>query len=236
MRGILFSALLSALVGSLLLGGLREAVAAPVRGKVTLPKAEASGRRFRGYWRIENGIVPTASASRAGDTVVVLTDVKGPVQPARTVTVDIQGLRAAPSTVVVGPGSVVEFKNSDGMAHDLSIPEKPDLMPVQRLAPGALRRQRFANPGGFAVKDAEYPHIVVSVLVVASAHFAQVDEKGTFRIPDAPAGKATLKVWSHGRFVHEQPIDVGASEDLSITVTEAAPIAAEDAPAESTDD
>ena len=46
------------------------------------------------------------------------------------------------------------------------------------------------------------------------------DDKGGFKLPDAPDGKATLKVWSQGRWVHEQEIDVGKSDDLRIKVVE----------------
>jgi hypothetical protein len=103
--------------------------------------------------------------------------------------------------------------------HDLSIPDVTTLMPMERLAPGALRRQKFLTAGGYTIRDAEYPHLVISVLVVASPFHAVVDDKGGFKVPDAPDGKATLKVWSQGRWVHQQEIDVGAkSADLAVAV------------------
>jgi hypothetical protein len=195
------------------------AVAAPVRGTVTLPADLKTGRRLRGHWRIENGIVPLGPPATRGDTVVVLTNVKGTAPPARTVTVDISGYLPQPATVVVGEGSVVELKNNDRVPHDLSIPEVTTLMPMERLAPGALRRQKFLTAGGYTIRDAEYPHLMISVLVVASPFHAVVDDKGGFKVPDAPDGRATLKVWSQGRWVHQQDIDVGAkSADLAITV------------------
>jgi hypothetical protein len=187
-----------------------RAMASPVKGTVVLPQELKSARRFRGYWRIENGIVPTAPLPARGDTVVVLTGVKGAAPAARTVTVDIAGLAATPPTVVLGEGSVVEIKNSDRVAHDLSIPDMTSLMPLERLAPGSLRRQKMLTAGGYAVRDAEYPH------------YAMVDDKGGFKLPDAPDGRATLKVWSQGRWVHEQAVDVGPkSDDLRIKVPQA---------------
>jgi hypothetical protein len=82
-----------------------------------------------------------------------------------------------------------------------------------------LRRQKFSTAGGYTIRDAEYPHLSISVLVVSSPFHAVVDDKGGFRLPDAPDGKATLKVWSQGRWVHQQDIDVGAkSGDLSVAV------------------
>jgi hypothetical protein len=197
------------------------ASAAPVRGAVSMPQELKTARRLRGHWRIENGIVPIGPGASQGDTVVVLTGVKGAPPPARTVTVEVVGFQAQPTTVVVGEGSVVELKNSDRVAHDFSIPEAPTLMAMERLAPGGLRRTKFHAAGGYAIRDAEYPHIVISVLVVGSPYFAPVDEKGAFKLPDVPDGRATLKVWSHGRWVHEQEIEVGPkSGDIAIKVAE----------------
>jgi hypothetical protein len=198
----------------------QRASAAPVRGSVQLPTELKTGRRLRGYWRLENGIVPVSPPANRSETVVLLTGVKGQAPPARTVTVDINGFQAVPWTVVVGEGSVVEFKNSDRVPHDLSLPDLPSLMPLERLAPGALRRQRFLTAGGYAVRDLEHPHLVISVLVTGTPYYDLVDDKGGFRIADAPDGKATLKVWSDGRWVHEQQIEVGARSDgLQIKVT-----------------
>ena len=209
------------LVAVLGMGLTLPAVAAPVRGTVSLPGDLKSPRRHRGYWRLENGIVPVGGTGSRADTVVVLTGVKGQAPPPRTVTVDISGLAAAPPLVVVGEGSVVELKNSDRVPHDLAIPDMPSLMPVERLAPGALRRQKFLASGGYAIRDGEYPHLVISVVVVGSPHFAMPDDKGAFKMPDAPDGKATLKVWSAGRWVHEQEVEVGPkSDDLRIKVVE----------------
>ena len=183
--------------------------AAPVRGTVTLPASLKTGRRHQGYWRIENANLPVQPAPYRGDTAVVLEGLKGAAPPAKTVTVEIAGLQTNPALVVVGPGAVVELKNGDKVPHDLGIPESPNIMPVERLAAGQLRRIRFVEPGGYLVKCADSPHLVLSVLVVSTPHYAIVDDKGAFKIADAPEGKATLKVWARGRWVHDEPIEVG---------------------------
>jgi hypothetical protein len=192
-----------------------RAFASPVRGTVHLPAELKSGRKFRGYWRLENGSVAVAPPANKNETVVVLSGVKGAGQPlpARTVTVDLNGFQAVPWTVVVGEGSVVEFKNSDRVPHDLSLPDLPSLMALERLAPGALRRQRFPISGGYAVRDSEHPHLVISVVVVGAPYFDSTDDRGGFKIADVPDGKATLKVWSGGAWVHEQEIEVGPKSD-----------------------
>lgn len=194
--------------------------AAPVKGTVSLPAAMKSARRHVGYWRLENGNVPIAPAAYRGDTVVVLEGLKGPAPSPKTVTVEISGMQVSTPVVVLGPGSVVEIKNNDKVSHDLGIPDSPKVMPVERLAAGNVRRTRFSEPGGYFVRCGEYPHIAVSVIIVSSPSFAVVEEKGGFKIPEAAEGKGTLRVWSHGRWVHSEPIEVTARPaDLQVKVT-----------------
>jgi plastocyanin len=198
-----------------------RALASPVRGTVTLPAELRAARRHLGYWRVENGNVAIVPAGFRPQTVVVLTGFAGPPPAAKTVTVEISGLQAIPPLIVVGPGSVVEFRNGDRVAHDLGIPDRPGVMAVERLAAGNLRRARFAQPGGYLVRCAEYPHVVVAVLVADGPHVAVVDDKGTFRLPEVPAGKGTLKVWSQGRWVHEEPLEVsGRPLELAVRVAD----------------
>jgi len=196
------------------------AVAAPVKGTVSLPSSLKGGRRHVGYWRLENGNVPIQPAPYRGDTVVVLEGLKGSAPPAKTLTIEIAGMAVSTPVVVVGPGSVVEIKNNDRVAHVLGIADSPNVMPVERLMANQLRRVRFNEPGGYFIRCEEYPHVSLSVIVVSSPHFAIADEKGAFKIPDAPDGKGNLKVWSRGRWVHDEAIEVaGKAVDTVIKVS-----------------
>jgi plastocyanin len=214
--------LLSLLVSSGLLALAPSAAWAVglVRGTVVLPEDLKLGRRFLGHWRVENTTVPVQATPSRGDTVVVLVGPKPQVLTPKNTPVEIVGMQANPSTVVVGEGAVVEFRNSDKVSHDLSVPGRPDIMPPERLSPGAVRKQRFGISGEYLVRCTEYPHIVISVIVTSSPFFAPVDEKGGFKLPDVPEGPATLKVWSNGRWVHEQSVEVTPKgADLTIKVS-----------------
>jgi len=196
-----------------------QSLAATVKGTVSLPADLKTGRRFLGHWRVENTSVPVQHASFRGGTVVVLVGPQYQAVPPKNVSVEISGLQANPAAVVVSEGTVVEFKNSDKVSHDLSTPDAPSVMPPERLGSGTIRKQRFATAGEFLVRCAEYPHIVVSVIVTSSPLFSVVEDKGAFRIEGAPEGHATLKVWSNGSWVHEQEVDVTARGlDLAIKV------------------
>jgi plastocyanin len=196
------------------------ATAGTVKGTVKLPDSARAGRMHQGYWRLENGNVPVRAATGKPTAAVILDGISGVhAPPPKTVTVEISGLDAQPRVVVVGPGSVIEFKNVGKTTHVLSVPSDPALMSVQRLTPGTFRLQKFGAPGGYLVRCSEYPHLAISVIVVDSPYFAVIDDKGTFQIPGTvPDGKATLKVWSMGRWVHEESVDTTGKQDLTVRV------------------
>jgi hypothetical protein len=215
LRTVLGIAVLLTAVGS----GNSDAQAGTVKGSVKLPEGSRSTRLFHGYWRVENGNVPVQNAGGAkAETVVLLENLKGKAPSARTVTVELGGLDARPRLVVVGPGSVLEIKNTGKVRHELSTPDAPKMMAPETLMPGGMRRQRFESVGGWVVRDSEYPHIMISVIVADSPFFAALDEKGNFSIPNVPDGKANLKVWTRGRWAAEQEIDTTSKEELTIKV------------------
>ncbi len=207
------------ILSSLFVSAPTFAATADVKGTITLPADLRTGRRFHGHWRVENTNVAVQHGGMRGQTVVILTGSQFQAVPPKTVSVEISGLQANPPAVVISAGSTVEFKNSDKVAHDLSVPGQSDVMPPERLAAGTVRKQRFPNVGEYLVRCTEYPHIVISVIVTSTPMFAIAEERGAFKMNDVPEGHATLKVWSNGRWVHEQEVDITSRGlDLSIKV------------------
>jgi plastocyanin len=197
-------------------------VAGTVKGSVRVPDSIRSGRMNQGYWRLENGNVPVRPSTKKLGTIVVLDGVSGAhPPPPKTVTVEISALSAQPRFVVVGPGSVIEFKNTGKITHELSVPADETFMPIERLNPGTFRRQKFGVPGGYLVRCSEYPSLAISVVVVDSPYYAVVDDRGTFTIPGAPDTKANLKVWAGGRWAHEETVDTASHQDVSIRIESA---------------
>jgi hypothetical protein len=191
-----------------------------IKGTVKLPEGARSTRLYSGYWRLENGNVPVTTVGGAkAETLVVLEEIKGAhPPPARTVTVEIGGLDARPRLVIMGPGSVLEIKNTGKMTHELSTPETTTLMPAERLPPGSARHVKFETVGGFVVRDAEYPHIMISVIVVDSPYYSTLDEHGAFSVAGVPDAKVKLRVWTRGAWATEQDVDATKKEDLTIKV------------------
>lgn len=189
-----------------------------VKGRVNLPRALQTGRRYTGYWRVENGAVPVKTAGRNSDPVIVLEGLKGTAPEAKTYGIGIKGFAPEKRTLVVGVGSVLEITNNDKVPHDLSIPDDTNLMPLQRQAPGSMRLVKFSAPGSFSIKCNAYPSAALDVLVVDHAYFGTLDAEGRFDITNVPTGKPTLKVWVLGRFVHSEAIDTSAARNLTIDV------------------
>jgi hypothetical protein len=125
--------------------------------------------------------------------------------------------------VITGPGSVIELKNTGKVRHELSTPDKPTAMQLETLAPGQTRRQRFDALGDFVIRDSEYPHIMISVLIVGTTYFSAVDDKGAFSIANVPDGPCNLKVWARGKWVTDQQIDTSSLGKEELTIKVASP-------------
>ena len=131
--------------------------------------------------------------------MVVLEDVKGAhPPPARTVTVEIGGLDAHPRMVIMGPGSVLEIKNTGKVTPRVLDPRTTAVMPVEPLTPGAARRVKFDAAGRLPVRDAEYPHIVISVIVVDSPSTSTARREGQLLDRRRARRQGELKVWTRG--------------------------------------
>ena len=120
-----FPAVSAALAFTLAFAGGVSASAGTLKGSVKLPESSRSSRLYQGYWRLENGNVPvqTAAAPRPRPWSSSRTSTARTPRPPRTVTVEIGGLDAHPRLVILGPGSVVEIKNTGKVTHELSTPD-----------------------------------------------------------------------------------------------------------------
>jgi len=199
--------------------GPAKASAETVAGQVQLPRQLATGRRFSGYWRVENGTVPVKDLPSGA--VVILEGAAGAAPEAKTYAVKINGYAPDKPFLVVGPGSVIEITNEDRVPHDFTTPSDPTMMPIERLAPGKMRRQKFATAGIFEIRSAQHPATRITVVVAANPHVAVVEAGGAFKFPnDVQKGTVKLKVWAKGNYVHEESIDVSpSSKNLRIEVS-----------------
>jgi len=163
-----------------------------VRGTVVLPEELKAGRRFLGHWRVENTTVPVQAAPARGDTVVVLLGPKPQVLAPKNTPVEIVGMQANPSTVVVGEGAVVEFRNSDKVAHDLSVPGHP-----RSCRPSVLARARSASSASASAGNTWYVARSIPRRDFCDRHQLAVlrggGREGGFKLPDVPEARPRSK-------------------------------------------
>jgi hypothetical protein len=135
-----------------------------------------------------------------------------------SITVDLHGLRADPRVVLAPVGATVVFKNSDRLPHSLYIENAQSLMTPEPTPSNRTREVRLYAPAEYVVRDEEFPHVECTIVVPASPHAAQADEKGAFKM-EVPEGKYTLKVFWRGAWVLSQPLEVGPrTTDIALTV------------------
>ncbi len=147
------------------------------------------------------GRVHVGTAGRElADFVISVEDIGGRFPPPSEVAVmDQKDLRFVPHVLAIPVGAIVEFPNSDPLAHNvfsISPAKRFNLGLYQR---GAVRRIKFDEPG--LVELLCHVHLEMSayIVVLKNPYFARTGPDGTFRIPNVPAGQHRLRCW-HERF------------------------------------
>ncbi len=186
--------------------------AAPVKGTLLLPESMRQPRdETQGYWRLENGVVPLAAQPRSifAETLVVFESSAAATPGNATATVEMAGLDFSPRVLPVALGTTVEFKNSDKHLHVLWSPENTSFFKQEPTPPGTSRKVRFFAPGAVIIRCTEFPHMLGAVIVMAQPLFARPDSSGAFSL-SVPDGRYMMRVFSRGKWVHQQPVEVNA--------------------------
>ena len=189
--------------------------AGSLRGTVFFPSDPAPAEaRPLANWKVENGVLPIAPAVSEArtDTIVILepTVAADPNDPQTLahITVEARGLKLDPRVIAAQVGTTFDFKNVDRAPRRLFLKDAESFMRPEATPPGATRSVRFSATGIWNVRDVEYARAGATLVVVATPYITRVDEKGAFKL-DAPDGKYTLKVFFHGGWAAEQPVEVG---------------------------
>jgi plastocyanin len=135
----------------------------------------------------------------------------------RSVTIDQVQLRFVPPLLVVTPGTVVSFQNSDPILHNIFSPQGTgpgfDLGMYPR---GEFRSHTFDEVGTHVILCNVHPEMVAYLLVVPTTLFTVVGEGGRFSLEDVPAGNYALKVWHRSAGSLEREILLGDGDFLRL--------------------
>ncbi len=164
-----------------------------------------------------------SSSGGVKDAVVFIADerLEG-WRSATTFQIDQRRCVFVPRVLIVPPGSTVEILNSDGILHNFHT--LSTLNPRLNLGqPGRARplRVTFQHPEIIPVKCDLHGEGVMRAWIVVASHpyYALTDDEGRFRLPDVPQGPHTLGVWHEVLGTRRVPVTVGASGDVTVTVT-----------------
>lgn len=173
----------------------------------------ACARTAMAQTHVVEGTVVARGAPAPG-AVVYLTAVGGtePVQPARKrAVIDQREFRFEPRVLVVTPGSVVEFLNSDPLLHNVFSPGPADRgFDLGTYPQNEHRTHTFDTAGVHVILCHVHPEMVAYVLVVRATRHAIVDQHGRFRLDGVTPGAYTLHVWRRRGAAYARPLVLDA--------------------------
>jgi len=191
------------------------APAATIEGRVALPKTRAAPVVNQRY-----SVVATAGVlSTNPPLAVVYLEGKFP-RPTTPPLAEMQqkDLTFLPSLLPVQVNTRVSFPNLDDTYHNIfsfSPPKRFDLgryRADERPAPSVL----FDGPGLVTLRCDIHEHMRALILVLDTPHFTITAPDGTFRLPDVPAGRYTLKAWVDSKTTRESPVELSGDATVRI--------------------
>ncbi|MFQ5703199.1 MAG: hypothetical protein ACE5HT_04180 [Gemmatimonadales bacterium] len=118
-----------------------------------------------------------------------------PLKDERAV-IDQVNLRFVPTILVVQPGAIVEFRNSDPILHNVFSPDRlGDGFDLGTYPRNSSRFHTFNRLGPHVILCHVHPEMAAYVVVVPTQYHAVVPRSGRFRIQDITAGRYKLRVW-----------------------------------------
>lgn len=133
----------------------------------------------------------------------------------------IGGGRTSPVTLVVAPGTVIEFQNRDPFPHRPYIVSTPSFVAADMKSASSRQWTVPATPGKYELRDELFPSIRSWIVVDANvAGVAYPSRDGAFQFGNLPPGDYTLKAFFSG-----EP----TGKTLSVKLASEAPIELRDA-------
>ncbi len=153
-------------------------------------------------------IIGTVKVRNPAQMVVYLEKVPGDYE-AQKVLMDQEEKVFLPFVLPVIEGSTVEFRNSDGLKHNV-FGVGADEFDLGDWNRGVSRNHTFNKAGEVAILCNVHPEMEAYILVMQNSYFARPDEAGNFKIANVPEGQYVLKAWYRGK-TKKQKVSVPAS-------------------------
>jgi plastocyanin len=128
------------------------------------------------------------------------------------------GGQFVPPFLIVVAGQTVTMPNEDDVAHNVYSRSVAKPFDLGYYAKGELKTVTFDRPGLVEVFCLIHSFMRAKILVVPNPYYATIEEDGTFRIRDVPAGTFTLSSWAEGMTSFSQEVTV-PQEAKAVKVT-----------------
>jgi len=125
----------------------------------------------------------------------------------------------SPSLLVVSEGQKVEMRNDDSIYHNVFSYSLPNDFDLGVYPQGESRTVGLDHPGLVRIFCSIHESMSATVLVAASPFYAQVPANGRFRIPDVPAGKYRLHLWSPVLPAQSSSVEIPAAGSVTTTLS-----------------
>jgi plastocyanin len=161
----------------------------------------------------------------SGESVVYVEAIPGKTFPAPTqhITIDQKGLMFVPHITAVEQGTMVEFLNSDSVAHNVfwpSISGNKKLGHNLGTWPKGQRQSfKFDNPGAVSLLCNVHPEMAAYVIVSPTPYFAETNSAGEFKIENVPDGAYTVTAWHEGAKNKSNPVKVAGDTAADFTLS-----------------
>ena len=126
--------------------------------------------------------------------------------------------RFEPHVMAVARGTRVTFPNVDRIYHNAFSRTPGTEFDLGLYRNGASRDVKLDQPGIVRVFCNIHPKMAAYVLVIDDAAFVVSSRDGSFRIPDLPPGRHTVKVWHEKQGEQELNVNVVAGRETFMKV------------------
>jgi len=125
-----------------------------------------------------------------------------------------------PHVLAVQAGSTIDFLNSDSELHNVFTPDAcAERFDLGVWPEGELRSYTYRNECVVTLLCKIHHDMVAFVVVAPTPYFAMVKPDGSYRIPDVPNGKYTVKIWHEMLKPARKAVTVAGLTEAALEIT-----------------
>ena len=135
---------------------------------------------------------------------------------------DQRGLQFVPHILATPVGSVVQFLNSDKVAHNIFWPaisgNKKLFHSLGTWPQGQTKSFRFDTPGVVPLLCNVHPEMSGYIVVTPTPYYAETDLSDNFNIAGVPDGSYTVTAWHESLKNQSKPVTVAGTVTVTFTL------------------